>query len=512
MSSSLLSWDPNADAVLDPHNRAQGRSGRWLDLYGWLIGALLAGYMLFDKAFAYIHFPGTPLYVGEMVLFVGVLGSLTATGYLRVSIRDDLVLAMLAAFFLWGFIRFLPGLHTYGINAVRDFALVYYCLFAFFIAAALARSPDLLERLIVNLNRFVPWLLLWLPFAQILARTVAKGANVPFTTIPITTHESGDIAVAAVVALGCLWLFPSGRSARSRALWSIIGLIVIALVATQNRGSLLSMIAGLAVGLAFFRDRIRLIVRAVAVTILLVGLGTLSSLQIAGNAPGSAASQVRDFSASQLFANIGSIGGAQESGNLNGTAQARLTLWSETIDKVVSDDRLVYGYGFGPNLAYLAGGVAQSGNLNMAPLRSPHNSYLDVLARMGLIGMSLWIALLIGWYWRLVRGCRRLAQRGLYVRRRVAVLCLMVVTATLVGTFFNPSLEGAQAAALMWTAFGIGLVVTSFRWGFGDRDVVLDRSAAVAGTGAPSLRIGTRVFTPQPLHPGAANGGRSLEL
>ena len=209
------------------------------------------------------------------------------------------------------------------------------CL-VFFIAAARARSPDLLERLIVNLNRFAPWLLLWLPFAQILARTVAKGANVPFTTIPITTHESGDIAVAAVVALGCLWLFPAGRSARSRTLWSIIGLIVIALVATQNRGSLLSMIAGFAVGLAFFRDRIRLIVRAVAVTILLVGLGTLSSLQIAGNAPGSAASQVRDFSASQLFANIASIGGAQESGNLNGTAQARLTLLSETIDKVVS--------------------------------------------------------------------------------------------------------------------------------------------------------------------------------
>ena len=76
--------------------------------------------------------------------------ALTATGYLRVVVRDDPMLAMLAAFFLWGFIRFLPGLRVYGIYAVRDFALVYYCLFAFFIAAALERSPEILERLIIN--------------------------------------------------------------------------------------------------------------------------------------------------------------------------------------------------------------------------------------------------------------------------------------------------------------------------------------------------------------------------
>jgi O-antigen ligase len=495
LSSSLLSRDPGADAVSGlPSDEPGGGSGRLLVLFGWLVGPLLAGYMLFDKAFAYIHLPGTPLYVGEMVLFVGALGCLAATGYLRVSIRDDPMLAMLAAFFLWGFIRFLPGLRTYGIYAVRDFALVYYCLFAFFIAAALARSPDILERMIVNLNRFVPWLLLWLPVAEILTRT-PTGPNVPFTTIPITTHKGGDLAIAALLALGALWLFPSGRSARSRGLWSIIALIVFALVATQSRGGLLSVLAGLVVGLAFFADRMRLIARAAAATILVVGIGTLASLQIAGTA----ASQGRAFSVPQLFSNVASIGGAQESGNLNGTVQGRLVLWTETLHKQVSDDRLVYGYGFGPNLAYLAGGVAASGALNSDPLRSPHNSYLDVLARMGVVGMSLWIALWVGWYWRLVRGCRRLAQRGLYVRRRVAVLCLMVVTATLVASFFDPTLEAAQAAALMWTAFGIGLVMTSFRGGFGYRDVRLDRGTAVAGTGVSRVSIGTPGSSPQPL-------------
>jgi O-antigen ligase len=467
--SSFLSRDQSATAVLDLPSQAQSRSGRLLVLYGWLIGPLLAGYMLFDKAFAYVHLPGTPLYVGEMVLLIGALGSLTATGYLRVVVRDDPMLALLAGFFLWGFIRFLPGLRSYGIYAVRDFALVYYCMFAFFITATLERSPEILERLIIQLNRFVPWLLLWLPFALFLAGSKTSGPDLPFTMIPITTHKAGDAAIAAVVALGSLWLFPGGRSARSRGLWSILALLVIAIVGTQNRGGLLCAVVGIAVGLAFFRDRMRLVVRAVACVVLIAAVGALFSLQISGTT----SSLGRTFSVSQLFANVASIGGSQTAGSLNGTVQGRLTLWSQVLDKQMSDDRLVYGYGFGTNLAYLAGGTTASGNLNSDPLRSPHNSHLDVLARMGVIGISLWIALWAGWFYRLVRGCRRLAQRGLYVRRRVAVLCLMVVSGTLLSSFFDPQLEGAQAAALLWIAFGVGLAVTSFRAWFGDRDLNL---------------------------------------
>jgi O-antigen ligase len=99
-------------------------------------------------------------------------------------------------------------------------------------------------------------------------------------------------------------------------------------------------------------------------------------------------------------------------------------------------------------------------------LRSPHNSHLDIVARMGLLGLSLWIALWVGWYCRLIAGCRRLARQGLYLRRQVAVLSLMVTTAILVSCFFDPQLEGPQVAALLWTAFGIGVAVTTVRTWF----------------------------------------------
>jgi hypothetical protein len=474
--SSLPERNLSGNCALVQPGTSQGAPGRLLLLYGRLVGFLLAGYLLFDKAFAYLHLPGTPLYIGEMVLLVGALGSLAATGYLSVVVRDDPMLALLAAFFLWSLIRFLPGLHAYGIIAVRDFALVYYCLFAFFIAAALASSPNILERLIVQLNCFTPWLLLWLPFGVILARTAISAPAVPFTTVSVLWHKSDDAAIAALLALGALWLFPAGRNARSIGLWSITALVVIALTATQNRGGLLSAVTGLMVGLTFFRDRMRLIVRAAVVLALIIGIGTLLPLRIAGTT----ASQGRAFSVSQLYANVASIAGVQETGNQNGTATGRQRLWSQVLQKQESDDLLVYGYGFGPNLAYLAGGVTAQGGSSSDPLRSPHNSDLDVMARLGVIGLSLWIALWVGWFWRLVAGCRRLARAGLHGRRRVAALCLMVNAATLVSSFFDPQLEGAQAAVLLWIAFGVGLAVTSFRAWFRDQDLNFDRALAHA--------------------------------
>jgi hypothetical protein len=468
VTSSLLSRTPSGDVPADAPYRTQGASGRLLVRYGQLLGPLLGGYLLLDKAFAYIHLPGTPLYVGELTLVVGCLGVLSATGYLRIPLRDEPILTLLAAFFVWGFIRFLPGLHSYGISAVRDFALCYYCLFAFFTVAALARSPDLLERWTAQLARFVPWLLIWLPFGLIL-QTRLKGPSLPFSGgAPFLSHKPGNAAIAALLVLGFLWLFPERTGARSRAVYSIMALVVIAFSATQNRGGLLGAAAGAIVGLAFFpvKDAARLIVRAVAVVALGLSIAVLLSLKIpsSSQAPGS---EGRSFSASQLIANVASIAGVQESGGQAGTVAGRDLLWSLLIQKQVTDGQLIDGFGFGVNLPYSVGDYQVTNGPN--PLRSPHNSHDDVLARMGLIGLSVWIALWLGWYWRLIAGCRRLARHGLYLRRQVGVFCLMVNTAILTSSFFDPQLEGAQVAALLWTVFGIGVAVTSFRGWFGVR-------------------------------------------
>jgi hypothetical protein len=428
--------------------------------FGCLIGPLLAGYLLFDKAFAYLYLPGTPLYVGEIVLAVGGLAALSATGYFLTPAREEPILALLAAFVLWGLIRFVPGLGTHGMDAVRDAALWYYCLYAFFVAAAMARSPDLVERLVTQLGRFTPWLLLWLPVSLVLMPLWQNAPPVPGTDISILTHKSNDTAIAALLALAFLWLFPGARSGRSRGVWSALALITIALASTQNRGALLGVAAGAAIGFAFLHDGLRLALKAVGVAALGLGVVTMLALEIPIEG-----AQGRAFSASQLTANVASLGGGEESGNLGGTVAGRQVLWTRIYEKQVRDGLLVYGMGFGPNLAKQVG-VLDNGT---DKTRNPHNSHLDILARMGLVGLLLWIALWGCWYWRMVIGCRRLARRTLHMRRRVAVLCLSVTTAILVSSFFDPQLEGPQTAILLWTLFGVGVTVTSSRgWFVGD--------------------------------------------
>lgn len=478
MSTSSRSQPFSAPPTCWPE-RPRRRQGRLLVLYGALLGPLLGGYLLFDRAFAYLHPPGVPFYVGEMVLVTGILGTLTATAYLRAPLRDEPTLALLGAFMLWGLIRSVPGFGAYGMDAIRDSVLWYYAFFAFLVTAALARSPELLERLMSQLARLTPLLLLWLPVGLLLSPLAERAPVVPFTTVSVLSHKPGNAAIAALLALGCLWLLPGQRSPRSRAAWSMMCLVVIALAATQNRGGLLGVTLAAALGLAFMADRGRLAVRALVVIVLCLGLASTFSLKLP-----LAGVQGREFSTSQLVANVVSLGGEESPGNLGGTVEGRQQLWSRILDKQVRDGRLVEGSGFGQNLAAEVG-VYDEGE---ATLRSPHNSHLHIQARMGLVGMGLWIALWLAWYVRLVRGCRRLERRDLHFRRQVAVLCLVTVTAILVSSVFDPQLEGPQIAILLWTVFGIGVAVTTTRPWF-------CRARGSPATGPPAtsrLRHGSR--------------------
>ena len=70
----------------------------------------------------------------------------------------------------------------------------------------------------------------------------------------------------------------------------------------------------------------------------------------------------------------------------------------------------------------------------------------------------------------------------------MAVLSLMVTTAILVSSFFDPQLEGPQVAALLWTAFGIGVAVTTVRPWFGGGTAAA--SALPSGSHGEPLRNG----------------------
>ncbi|WP_159081321.1 O-antigen ligase family protein [Nocardioides sediminis] len=422
--------------------------------YGFVLGGVLLGYVLFDRAFAYLHLPGVPLFVGELLLLLGAAAALRSTGVFVRSVAAEPVLALLVAFVLWGAVRTLPGVPTYGLDAVRDAALWYYALFALLACAAVAVNPGLPHLLAAQLARWSPLILVWLAASVILGPWADRVPRVPFSDVSMLSHKPGSAATAAMLVLAVLWLVPGQEPRKGRVPLSFLALTVIALVATQNRGSLLGIVLAGTVALAFLADRVRVVSwmsAAVGITLTLMLL-----LSIKVPFPGV---QGRDYSAQQFVANVVSLTGRETGGNLGGTVDGRKELWSRVLAKQVSEHRVLSGAGFGPNLAAEVG-VFDDGEDS---LRNPHNTHISVVARMGAFGMLLWVGLWGAWYWRMIGAARRLRHTARHADAQLGGVCLAVATTVLVASVFDPQLEGPQVAILLWTIVGMGLAVTGRR-------------------------------------------------
>ena len=87
-----------------------------------LLVPLLGGYLFFGRPFAYLHIPGTPVFIGEIVLVVGLIEAVPYIKAIRVVVRQHLPLQLLLAFMAVGALRMLWDLPEYGLDAVRDSA------------------------------------------------------------------------------------------------------------------------------------------------------------------------------------------------------------------------------------------------------------------------------------------------------------------------------------------------------------------------------------------------------
>ena len=441
---------------------------RLFSLYAVLIGPLLGWYMLFDKAGAYIHIPGTPLYLGELLLLVGIGGAIFATGYLRVTIRDDPLLFLLGVFMLWGLARTVPEVGHYGLNTFRDAALWYYGFFAVFIVTVARVRPDVITRMVRGFSRLLPWLLVWLPIALILPRVHNIPVKVPFSPVNLLEHRATNVGVVAFFALAYLWLVPDhSRPEKTRLRLSVLALLDIALAGTQSRGGLgaagIAIIIALAFG--FVPHAARSVVKVLVIGVVGVSLVLLLSLSVATGGGKGTPGQGRSVSVSQLFDNIVSVSGSSpggNQGNLQGALVFRDELWTRVLAQQIKQNKIPMGFGFGPNLGIVAGFGQKANNANLE-LQSPHNSHLDVFARMGVIGAAMWVFFWFAWLARMIRGRRRLRAEGADVERGVLEVCLLSVIAILIACTFDPTLESAQMAANLWTMTGVGLLLSSSR-------------------------------------------------
>lgn len=414
---------------------------------------VLVGYAVLDRGFAWFHVPGTPLFLGEIVLALAALAMMSTRAPMLAVFKRSPGLKVLAVWMAWGAVFLVLQVPIYGLDAIRDSAIWYYGSVAVITLFLMISGPSRFGRWAGLYLKVIPFLLLWFPIA--VAGDTLLGAGPPYvpdSSVPLFTHRFGNIAVHSAMALGFIWLVDRnwGRlSSTQRITYSSLAVVGIALAGFQNRGGFISASIGILVMLMFMKQRKAELLLAVGtVAVILATAAVITDVRIP-------ISNKREISAAQFIDNLGSVVDPNSGeSRQQRTTQWRLELWTAVLDDVVTQHP-ISGFGPGPDLGERYG-VAGGGEVK---LRNPHNSHLGVMARMGLVGFAIWASLWITWAFQLLLLRGHLMRRGRIVEGNLAAWLVVSALMMLVNSVFDPTLEGPQVAFWLWMIFGIGVAM-----------------------------------------------------
>ena len=417
---------------------------RDLPLFDRLLPLLLAGYILLDRGFAWLHIPGTPIFVSEIVIAFGLTGALRAISRPRVWEMSSVV-SLVVLFVVWGMARTLPGLFDNTELALRDAATWVYALIAFAIIDSLWNRPAALGRWLAGYSRLFPLIVLWLPLSAMVADRV-EGFTVPDSTVSLFSYKPGNAAVHLILVIAALWALTDPRTASgSRKRYMITGVAVIGVLvlSTQGRGGFVAAAVAGAFLLVLTTDRSKVLLAAVASLVLVAVVVVIVDPEV--NVGG------REISADQLTENIASIVQQEGQGELGGNIQWRLHHWGTVWDGVNTEAPLV-GHGFPSNLAEMYE-IPQAD----IGLRNAHNSHLTILARMGWVGAGIWVLIWGFWFREMAVARRRFLGAGLERLAGLVTWAMLGVIAIQVNAIFDPTLEGPQVALWLWAIAALGI-------------------------------------------------------
>lgn len=390
------------------------------------------------------HFP-----VGELLMFLALaLVVLKSQSWnLRNILAEPPVLCLIALLLL-SCAHLILDVPRYGLYAVRDSSLFFETPFLILGAvwARNARSMQLLMRwlfFLFVLNLLYTYTFPWREGIQAWSPTSGVFHQVPLFG---NYQQSGSTLVLG--ALFCIWLAPSIVPLKRWVLVLLAGAQLSGLALVQVR----SMYVGIAVILAvllLLRETKKLTGFAtalgcgVAALLVLLSAVSLLGIKLEGRMGPVDFSFIEEHAETVLAV---------------GDANARMShdvdrseWYGQVWDRVRSSpSNLMVGEGFGQALINFE-------NEEGIPVRQPHNASLTVLARLGFLGLSIWVLFIVLVLVRYVRALRlRFTSEG------SSTLILWLFFFTLLGLMqasVQPSFEFSHGAIpfyfLLGLAFGI---------------------------------------------------------
>jgi len=413
----------------------------------WLIGFLFFGYVIGNRGFAQIMpVRGIPLFLGELgIAFAGALFVLRGALQRTFPLQRDWLTGLLVLWFAVGAGRLMVDVRSFGLLAVRDFAMVYYLLY-FVIVFALAAHET--SRRLLHLALLVTFSVL--PVTATLANLFPDffRTNLTANGVPLIFYK--DDLLATFLFAGFIYLVPKQRFVVTdwwRWLTALSSLFLG--LAELSRAAIVGLVVAL-LGFALARrwQPVRTVFIAGLVGVAAVGFyATVQHEDLRQTrlyALYEHVTSVFDFSGTGRYVNAESA----DSGDNN---RFRLVWWWSVTSETFLNSPLL-GLGFGYDLArgFLAEYYPGGGEDFTA--RSPHSIIVSTFGRMGFVGLAVFLAILATLIARSVRIARWYRADA---EAETALTLHGVAWIILCSACFGVVLEGPMGAIPFWIILGL---------------------------------------------------------
>jgi O-antigen ligase len=372
----------------------------------------------YSKDFAYIRLPGLPLFITDIVLamFLWVLWRRMG---LRFLMFDRWWGRLVLAFIAVGAISVYRGVagHQDLTLVVRDSAIVVYSLFLF-VGFHVITTWDGVRRVAI---------------AMALGSIFATVNGLAWFLAQPDQRRFIPYGVFVLVSLVGTVVFTINRKIPAALGWPLAVILFLGVVLINARTVFVGLMAGLFVmTVVSSSGKLRVSMRSLR---LLAGLSVVLLLVLWG------ASQTRSGSAF-----VDRVETQLVSGTLNysddANATFRLMAWYEAFQRFIASPALGEAYG-----------IPFTFEIDSSDAR-PHNTYLTVLYKMGVLGLIPLISLLATFHWKGWKNLRRLGATP-----EAPVLYALLIGQLLMSLFgvLNLLLESPFLASLFWLTIGIGL-------------------------------------------------------
>lgn len=417
---------------------------RAADAYLRALLAILCGYAVLGRGFAYLGFP--PLFVGEIALLSGMAIFLRTNCLIGAAATlPAVMLVVLMAWVLW---RTVPFVGPDGIQALRDSVVVTYGGFAFIVTALVLQDASRIDTMLRYYSTFIKFFVPVIAALYLFQRYFGKYIPlVPGTDIPFLDLKAGGPAVHLSGAI----VFALAGFRPLSALWSFTAFASLAIIASVSRGPMLAGFLPILLA-AVLLSRLRQLGRFCLLGLLIfAAVYVVEPVFYTYTTP--EFGDLRPISTRQIVQNVlGTFGRGDAQGQ--GTKEWRYEFWDAIAGDTLYGAHFWTGRGFGVNLATEFG--FENSTDPAHPARDPHNVVMTMLGRAGVPGAALWLIFAAAWLGLMQQMAGAARRRGQHEWAGLFVFLMCYALALIINAFFDPSLEGPMQGVWFWCLVGLG--------------------------------------------------------